>query len=869
MRGIPEDINELESETELTADLCIVGAGPAGLSIAREFFGTNVDVLILETGTRSLSAEAEGLSEIENIGAARQLEQTLVRNRSIGGSANTWQGKCTTFSEIDFEPRSWVPHSGWPIAREALNEPLDRAAEVLALGPNVYDAEFWNLFGAPPPEPQLDSRVLAPWFWQFSKNRSFPFEPMRMGDSFMARKTPNVRVACNANVVHLDTDAEQRVLLSLQVRSSQGKHFVVRAKATVLACGGIENARLLLASNRVAASGVGNRYDLVGRYLMDHLRVPVATFGSDVGADFDRRFDFYNLSTPAGRRAYFPGFVLSSELQRREQLLNCAAWIDQERSPDDPWNLMRRLARGKSSNLAADAVKLGTESSLVVEGLRRKFVDGRGLLHKFSRRVLLAMVEQVPNPDSRVTLGKKRDAFGLPVPQVDWRVAEVELATMARMGQLAAEEFGRVGLPVPELAEWARSGRFEEAPVIDIAHPTGTTRMSNDPRTGVVDVNCQVHGLAGLHIAGSSVFPTAGHANPTLMIVAMAIRLADHLKARVFAKSSVTRSAAATATENRKKVLVTGGTGFIGKRVLSELLARDYDVHVVTSRDQPRLERITWHVMDWTTDLNFEPIVEGCEAVLHLAAELSNREKMERVNVEATEALARTVEKLGTPFMAYASSVTVYGSPQEPTIDERTPLLETDSDYLAEPYMRAYARTKLAGERRIEDVANRSAFVIFRPAVVCDDAALVHMRNWSVPFRVRAAGRRTNHIYATDVAAAFVWAMERHRSNGKSARHVEVYNLSDEDPSCATYDALYRKAFRTTKDPRFLCPVHLPRSFDLLKDAVRYRASVVRPRYPLGMLRFSTAKLDAAGFRRPVGIARFYDEALRRLDGLA
>jgi nucleoside-diphosphate-sugar epimerase len=300
-----------------------------------------------------------------------------------------------------------------------------------------------------------------------------------------------------------------------------------------------------------------------------------------------------------------------------------------------------------------------------------------------------------------------------------------------------------------------------------------------------------------------------------------------------------------------------------------ELIDRGYDVHVITSRPRSPVHGISWHVMDWTTDLNFQPFVDGCDAVLHLGAELSNRDKMEFVNVESTHALARAVEMCRTPFMAYASSVTVYGSPRQSTIDEDAPLLDDDTSYLAEPYMRAYARTKLEGERRIAAAAAHSSYVIFRPAVVCDDTVIGRMRNWSLPFRVRAAGRRTNHVYAVDVAAAFVWAMERQLASGRSSCTVEVYNLSDEDASCATYRALYRKAFKRTNDPRFLCPVHLPRSFDLLKDSFRYRSSLVNPRYPLGMVRFSTAKLDAAGFKRPVGIGCFYDEALRRLDGLA
>jgi choline dehydrogenase-like flavoprotein len=142
------------------------------------------------------------------------------------------------------------------------------------------------------------------------------------------------------------------------------------------------------------------------------------------------------------------------------------------------------------------------------------------------------MCEQVPDADSRITLSERRDRLGMRLPKVDWRSHPDEARTMHRMAELVSDELERIGLPKPVLADWVRDKAQIPASFVDVAHPSGTTRMSSDPGKGVVDADCEVHGVEGLFVSGSSVFPTAGHCNPTQMIVAMAIRLSDHLKVR-------------------------------------------------------------------------------------------------------------------------------------------------------------------------------------------------------------------------------------------------------------------------------------------------------------------------------------------------
>jgi choline dehydrogenase-like flavoprotein len=142
-----------------------------------------------------------------------------------------------------------------------------------------------------------------------------------------------------------------------------------------------------------------------------------------------------------------------------------------------------------------------------------------------------AITEQRPDPESRITLSDKRDALGVPMPRANWRIDAEARGSLIRLGKLIAAEFPRAGLPAPVLEDWVARERPEEAVIIDMAHCVGTTRMADDPKAGVVDAACRVHGVAGLYVGGGSVFPTSGHANPTLMILALAVRLADQIRA--------------------------------------------------------------------------------------------------------------------------------------------------------------------------------------------------------------------------------------------------------------------------------------------------------------------------------------------------
>jgi len=532
------DLQHLESSRSIEADLCIVGSGPAGATIAMEFAGSRIRVLLIEGGGTEETPADQALYDVENVGATRTTPQDRVRNRIIGGSSHTWVGRCASFDDIDFERRAWVPHSGWPICKADIDPFLDRSRQYLGLGPNIYDDRLWSELGLSTPRPSFDPAFLKSQFWQYSKDRSNPHEPTRFSRAIAAINASNVRLLMHANVTHINTSEDGRRVESLEVRALGGRRVEVKANIVVLACGALENARLLLASTRPNPNGVGNSHDLVGRYLMDHPGCVLGSFDPRSSAAIQNRLGYYLLSHEGGRNAYSFGLMLSSEIQKKEQLLNCAAFLE-VLTTDESWNALRRLLRPGTERPRASKIK---DLSVTIRNLPRQLRNlyrhvGRrqGPILKADKASLYCLVEQTPDASSRVTLAQKVDALGVPLLRIDWRIAELERRSVVRLAELIESEMRRSGWPQPFRNEGLLRATDWRSQFIDRAHPSGTTRMSDSPKQGVVDRNCKVHEVAGLYVAGSSIFPTAGHANPTLMIVAFAIRLADWLKDREFA----------------------------------------------------------------------------------------------------------------------------------------------------------------------------------------------------------------------------------------------------------------------------------------------------------------------------------------------
>jgi choline dehydrogenase-like flavoprotein len=250
----------------------------------------------------------------------------------------------------------------------------------------------------------------------------------------------------------------------------------------------------------------------------------------------------YWLDNEQGRHVYLHGLALSRKIQEQERLLNCHAYVDAfDASEGDPWSALDRMraslrSRGAADRIYTDARIVFAHSGELLQGMVRRRLKHRPQLERLARVELHCILEQLPDHASRVTLSTgRKDALGMPLSKIDWKISETERHTARRMTELICEEFARAGLPVPRLNSWLEEDEGWRSNCVEKAHPTGTTRMSDNPAQGVVDRNCQVHGIEGLFVAGSSVLPTSGAVNPTLMIVSSALRLADWLKRRYVA----------------------------------------------------------------------------------------------------------------------------------------------------------------------------------------------------------------------------------------------------------------------------------------------------------------------------------------------
>ncbi len=546
------DLRDLDHNLNIDADLCIIGSGAAGLSIAKEFANTSLQVWVLESGGFKEEEETQALYEIENVGAPR-MPQPRVRNRILGGSTHTWFGRCAPFNQMDFKERDWVPHSGWPIDLEDVAPYLDRAGKNLGLGPSYFDQRLAVALKVADSHPKFSPKLVQNQFWQYSKVSNTQREPVRFGKSFLQqlKDVDNVNILIHANVTHINTNAEGNRVESVEVSTLEQKQARIRSKVVILACGGVENARLLLASNQILPKGVGNQNDMVGRFLADHPGTKVGKFNAKDARRVQNYFGNYWLFDRDGKHYYNRGLALSPTVQEKEGLLNCAAYLNPTVAPDDPWEAIKRIKRRfKAEKPAAplyqDCLSIIRHPRTLAHGLYRYKVVKRPPINCVQELELYCLTEQLPDPESRITLSGKKDALGMPLSRLDWHISTKEKESVLRLGQLIQQESKRLGLPALELSSWLESDEPWVHRFKDRSHPSCTTRMSDNPKTGVVDTNCQVHGIHGLFVTGSSTFPTSGYANPTFMIIALSMRLADWIKTNHFAnlQKSVENSSA-------------------------------------------------------------------------------------------------------------------------------------------------------------------------------------------------------------------------------------------------------------------------------------------------------------------------------------
>jgi choline dehydrogenase-like flavoprotein len=538
------DARSLPPDESIDTHVCIIGAGPAGITLAREFANQNFQVCLLDSGGFEFDPEVQSLSDGTAIGDPYP-EVSSTRLRQFGGTAHTWEGqngykeygfRCLPLDEVDFEQRDWLPYSGWPFAKAHLDPFYERAHKVCQIGPYDYSVEAWE-----------DKRA-----------KRLPFKSDRITTSMSQyggrypftekyreelKQTQNITIVLHATAIELIADETNQTINRVRVAVSPQRQVCVSAKIFILATGGMENARLLLASNQQQTTGIGNQNDVVGRFFMDRpiLSCTLLPY-SHKFLEQTALYDIYRIKgIPVMARVH-----LTEDFMRREHLLNNGAQLFprplphqreatlalraltssiRKRNPRQDWGKYLSVAlRGSDYIMAAGfwaairqipPLRCGDWSYLPYEKLR------------FSQFEIFYQIEQAPNPSNRVVLSSERDRLGQPKVEIHWHLNEIDIQSAIRVQEIWAEEFDKAGLGELQFARKREDWKFEKTAM---HHHMGATRMHDDSKQGVVDANCKVHNISNLFIAGCSVFPTSGYANPTLTIIALSLRLADHIK---------------------------------------------------------------------------------------------------------------------------------------------------------------------------------------------------------------------------------------------------------------------------------------------------------------------------------------------------
>ena len=529
------DSRQVDDNACLHAEVCIIGGGMAGLAIALELDRQGISTLVLESGGYEPDEKTRDLYRGDSTGIP-YLYSDGCRSRYLGGSSNCWGGWCRPMQAHDFEARPWVQNSGWPISFEDLRTYYTRSHTFLKLGPDNYDTAYWaSAIGRDDTRRfPLSGEYLTDAISQFSW-------PLRAGRDYRQKLSESqfITVCLYANVVEIETDPEAVSVTGLQIRTITGRQFRVTGKNYVLGAGGIENARLLLASNRVSPNGIGNCHDLVGRYFMDHPRVTSGTVIFEKPWTrhmlYDHKFHYQNGRISAFGTNVAAQFCTTPKFQQENGLLNSQVWFaskfpgDNTPASEAIIRFKHRLERKEKQGytIAGDLLKLALNPLDSLGFIACRFFQPTWLIKQVKMQ---AIVEPVPDPASRVTLTQEKDALGMPRVSVEWKLDELVKRTFDQSFALVANELNRIGVatvtldPQIEGQPWPSSFEREGT-----WHHMGTTRMHNSPQLGVVDQNCRVHGMKNLFIAGCSIFPTAGANFPTITLIALALRLADHL----------------------------------------------------------------------------------------------------------------------------------------------------------------------------------------------------------------------------------------------------------------------------------------------------------------------------------------------------
>lgn len=470
-------------------DVCICGAGPAGITIARKLAQAGKSVALLEGGGFEFSEQSQDSYAGQSIGIQYYEGLKYNRLRFFGGTSNHWAGRCSFYDDVDFERRSYFELPGWPIQRQEMMRHFDEAAEILDISGKGFS--------------ESQKQKWAGSNFRFSEYTLS--KPTRFGQKYLneVKQSANIDLYIHANLTDVILTGSHDEVAHYEVTNYQEQTFRFFAHDFVLALGGIENARLLLNCNKQIKAGIGNQADMVGRCFMEHLNVQLGRFVADDNVIWKSGAIQLNPSNELIRKLNIGNSVLNFEVSSEI------------------------VSYGRLGKLKTAIKEIVCKSDSITDFSRR--------LSDFNCRgdgVISTLMEQVPNLNSRVKLGNDKDHFGLRRIVLDWQLADQDYKTMHLLGIEVAKEMAKAGLARVRLNKFVLEKSKDVPEVGAHAHHLGTTRMSADSKFGVVDRNSRIHGIRNMYVAGSSVFSTGGGCNPTFTIVMLALRLAGYLNTK-------------------------------------------------------------------------------------------------------------------------------------------------------------------------------------------------------------------------------------------------------------------------------------------------------------------------------------------------
>jgi choline dehydrogenase-like flavoprotein/nucleoside-diphosphate-sugar epimerase len=726
----------------LRATVCVVGSGPSGLVLTRRLVEAGIDVIVLEAGPLNRGKRVPGglPLPVEHTGQPLRLEPTVAQQ--VGGTSALWHGALTPLDAIDFRRRSWVRDSGWPIAAADLASFYPDAARYLnATAAELLDAATLppdlaaSLAGMPFDQTLLDNKLVL-----------MPVPPKRFADdaSGWLARAPRARLVHDARAVELLPGGSAREVGRVLYLAADGSRRFVEAGYVVLSGGAYQNPRLMLNSRAAWEDGIGNQSGLVGRYLADHPR----------GILFQVR-----LRRPLKAHIYAEmTFRTGQRIKSALRLKN--AWQEAKGLPNHAFYLLPSFAEGVDNRTETLKLKLLTLRSGRLNAADLWYVASNANLiaqiaaYKLALDVtwrwadLLFICEQLPNPQSRVSLVQESGPDGYPLARADWQLSGGDFDSMLAMYDLLVG--GGLDRDVFE-AVHRRGDLAWRNTLSSSAHHLGTCRMAGTSAEGVVDADLKVFGTENLYVCDGSVFSTTGNANPTLTNAALGLRLAEHLGRRIGRRAAIVTAPAA----RPPTIALTGACGFIGSNFVRRRASRFAALRAIGRR--PRLtgaqDGVSGHVCPLDNADALAEILVGCHAVAHLAYQQANQ----AWNLEALRALVSAAGRAKVRRIVHFSTISVYDQSHTGPLIEEDERARTNDDY-------SVAKRRLDVEFARLVAGHGISGVILQPTIVYGWPGNWTLHAAEVAKHERAllpdAGRGLcNAVHVDDVAAALELAL--------------------------------------------------------------------------------------------------------------